>query len=116
MHNNVYAGSSKHADEYNDADEWCYEAEQEAEMYRDFGPAEHLEVVSDNGVHSAKFTYKGAPKVLSHVVVGDSHINRVGDTNILESRGCTEGIQGLVLVSTSGGMHRFSQTAKEFAR
>ena len=109
-----YAGSSTQADYDDDHDEWIYEVEQET--FRDFGPEEHLEIVSDNGVHSAKFTFKGAPKVLSHVVIGDSHITRVGYTNILDSQGYTEGIQGLVLISTNGGMHRFSQTAKEFAR
>ena len=109
----LYAGPSKQA-EYDDDSEWAYEVEQTD--YQDFGKEEHLNVVSDNGVHSPKITYKGDPTVLSHVVVGDSHITRVGLTNVLDYQGYPEGIQGLVLVSTNGGMHRFSLTAKEFAR
>ena len=88
------------------------EGEEPEEVY--LGPEKHEEVRGPGT--SAKLSFIGNPKRVSHIVLGDSYIRKVADLSITEYPLYNEATRGLVLVHMPGSMGRLAGLAKQVSR
>ena len=77
-------------------------------------PVDHHEVRGANG--SARLSFHGRPGKVTHVVFGDSNIQRIANRCVLGYREYEEAISGLVLVHMPGGTGRFASLVKPITR
>ena len=77
-------------------------------------PVEHHDVSGPTA--SARLTFRGNPGKVTHIVLGDSNVDRLGNINILTYEKYEEAVSGLVLVHVPGGMGRFAALAKPITR
>ena len=77
-------------------------------------PVEHHDISGPTA--SARLTFRGNPGKVTHIVLGDSNIDRLGSINILKYEQYEEAVSGLVLVHVPGGMGRFAALVKPITR
>ena len=78
-------------------------------------PEEHREVRGATS-GSARISFRGNPGKVTHLVIGDSNIKRIGELNLYDYDLYEEAVAGLVLVHDPGGMGRFSGLVKQITR